>query len=266
MMRNGKLRAVLGCAIGALGMLAACGPDSRPIRVINAEPTVVTAEPTVEAVMDPAVWLEQAARDDLTAVALAKLAVDGATDPKVRSLALTVLQDHARMAAEIERLSVWEALPLHQDVASALQSVADATRHEEAVARGTKPWGRPAPITVEVAEAHPRVFERAPAVPARTFTPAMATPFDDVSVSAIFPRLDARQRERVDELRRTERGPAFDAAFIAALIDDHEEVIRRYDDAECRMDHEKVQRFAQGHLPMLRDHLSMAQCLAMSGE
>ena len=72
--------------------------------------------------------------------------------------------------------------------------------------------------------------------------------------------IGAEQQEVYDRLA-SQRGRAFDRAYAQAMVKDHQEDVREYqEEAQSGTDPE-VKAFAARHLPILQEHLRMAQRL-----
>ena len=72
--------------------------------------------------------------------------------------------------------------------------------------------------------------------------------------------IGAEQQQIYDNLARL-RGSAFDRAYAQAMVQDHQEDLRAYQDEALNGTDPDVKAFAARHVPILQEHLRMAQRL-----
>ena len=72
--------------------------------------------------------------------------------------------------------------------------------------------------------------------------------------------IGAEQRQIYDDLSKL-RGAAFDRAYAQAMVRDHQEDLRLYQEEAANGTDPDVKAFAARHVPILQEHLRMAQRL-----
>lgn len=72
--------------------------------------------------------------------------------------------------------------------------------------------------------------------------------------------MGAEQQQIYDDLSRL-RGSAFDRAYARAMVEDHQEDLRLYREEAANGTDPDVKAFAARHVPVLQEHLRMAQRL-----
>ena len=70
----------------------------------------------------------------------------------------------------------------------------------------------------------------------------------------------AEHQRTYDDLAKL-RGRAFDRAYAQAMVKDHQEDLRAYQDEAANGTDPDVKAFAARHVPLLQEHLRMAQSL-----
>ncbi len=76
----------------------------------------------------------------------------------------------------------------------------------------------------------------------------------------IPPTPGADHQHHVDELK-TKKGADFDKAYISMMVQDHEEDIRKFEQASQNAKDADTKAFASKTLPILRQHLEMAKSI-----
>jgi putative membrane protein len=75
------------------------------------------------------------------------------------------------------------------------------------------------------------------------------------------PRLTAAQEQEVNRLQSLS-GSAFDRAYITAMVQDHQTDVAKFEDESRNADSPRVRELAMQSLPVLQQHLSLAQRVA----
>jgi putative membrane protein len=71
---------------------------------------------------------------------------------------------------------------------------------------------------------------------------------------------DAKQREQIDKIGKFD-GNAFDAAFKKQMVADHRNTVAAFEKAARSTHDAELKSWVQKTLPILLDHLKMAQAL-----
>jgi putative membrane protein len=67
-----------------------------------------------------------------------------------------------------------------------------------------------------------------------------------------------KHKETMDDLMKKE-GKDFDKAYVKAMVEDHEKDIKKFEDAEGKVNDATVKNFITATLPVLRTHLDSIQ-------
>lgn len=77
--------------------------------------------------------------------------------------------------------------------------------------------------------------------------------------------LDPKHQQVMDKLQK-EKGPAFDREFLKHAVDDHKKDVAAFQSYAQSGDNADLKTFAQQNVPILQEHLRMAQDLQQGSE
>jgi len=178
-------------------------------------------------------FVKKVAEGSQLEIAMAQLAVQRASAPAVRSFAETIVSDHTAMSGQLEQLATRKGL--RAEIAEYR-----ATNRSSNVAGTDSTVGL---TGISVAGA-----------PTGRASTTDSTEWNDPTTNRHYRRLAAKS------------GTDFDQAFIAAMVDDHEDDVAMFDKKAQKADDADLRSFAASNLPTLRQHLESAKQLSAASK
>lgn len=217
-------------------------------------------------------------------IALAQLAVERASNSEVRSFAQQLVSDHHQMSRQLEELAARKGLQSEiaeykshmggsmamdrrassRSGSSTASTGASAPATTPASATDSDPKGYHAPGTAStVAENDDSRRSTATAATATTPSPGdIADAGAPTGRSSDMNEWNDPTKDRHYRRLAGKSGAEFDAAFIDAMVSDHEDEVTQFDKKAQKADDADVRSFAAASLPKLREHLAHAQQLS----